>query len=80
MRTKKGTVTSKSGDKSIVVTVNSYKMHPKYQKKYRVSKNFHAHDETNGAQVGDKVTIVESRPISKNKRWKVVSESEISSS
>lgn len=79
MRTKKGTVTSKAGDKSVVVTVHSYKMHPKYLKKYRVSKKFHAHDEANTVQVGDQITIAESRPMSKNKRWKVVSESEISS-
>lgn len=80
MRTKKGTVVSKSGDKSIVVEVHHYKMHPKYQKRYRVSKKFHAHDEDNRATIGDEVVIAESRPVSKNKRWKLVSESEISSS
>ncbi len=72
MRTKKGTVTSKSGDKSIVVTVERYVMHSKYHKKYRVSKKFHAHDEDNTVEVGDEVTIIETNPISKLKRWKVV--------
>lgn len=80
MNTKKGTVVSKSGDKSLVVEVHQYKMHPKYRKRYRVSKKFHTHDEENTAQVGDEVTIAETRPMSKNKRWKLVSESELLSS
>lgn len=71
MRSKKGFVRSKSGDKSIVVQVDSYKTHPKYKKRYRVSKAFHAHDEENKYQVGDKVTIYETRPLSKLKRWTV---------
>jgi len=78
MRTKKGTVTSESGIKSVVVTVHTYKMHPKYGKKYRVSKKFHAHDEEGVAKLGDHVVIAETRPISKLKCWRVVSESEIS--
>ena len=71
MRSKKGTVTSKSGDKSIVVTVHTYKQHPKYKKRYRISKKFHAHDETNQFTVGDDVTIYETTPLSKLKRWTV---------
>lgn len=71
MRSKKGTVTSKSGDKSIVVTVHTYRNHPKYKKRYRVSSKFHAHDEQNQYQVGDDVTIYETKPLSKLKRWTV---------
>ncbi len=78
MRTKKGIVTSESGIKSVVVTVHTYKMHPKYGKKYRISKKFHAHDEEGVAKMGDTVIIAETRPVSKLKRWRVVSESEIS--
>ena len=66
-----GTVSSNAADKTIVVTVNSNKTHPLYHKQYTVSKKFAAHDETNQAQVGDKVFIVETRPISKNKRYKL---------
>lgn len=71
MRSKKGTVTSKSGSKTIVVTVHTYKQHPKYKKRYRVSKKFHAHDEKDQYQVGDDVVIYESKPLSKMKRWTV---------
>ena len=72
MRTKSGIVTSKSGDKSIVVTVHTYENHPIYKKRFRKSSKFHAHDEANTAQVGDEVVIVESKPISKRKRWTVM--------
>lgn len=80
MRSKKGTVVSKSGDKSIVVEVHVYVMHPKYKKRFRKSKKFHAHDEQNTAKVGDEVLIVETRPLSKLKRWRLASEQEISQS
>lgn len=69
MRSKKGEVVSKSGNKSIVVEVHAYKMHPKYKKRFRVSKKFHAHDEKNECKVGDEVTIFETRPLSRLKRW-----------
>ncbi|HMR00911.1 MAG TPA: 30S ribosomal protein S17 [Candidatus Gracilibacteria bacterium] len=71
MRTKKGIVTSTKMDKTIVVTVHTYKTHPKYKKRYQISKKFYAHDEENKCQVGDKVTIYESKPLSKLKRWTV---------
>jgi small subunit ribosomal protein S17 len=71
MRTKKGTVTSDKMDKTIVVTVHNYKTHPKYMKRYRVSKKFYAHDPNNTYKLGDTVTIYETRPLSKNKRWTV---------
>ena len=71
MRTKKGTVTSKSGDKSIVVSVHTYRQHEKYKKRFRVTSKFHAHDEENKYQVGDSVLIYETKPLSKLKRWTV---------
>lgn len=64
-----GTVSSAAADKTIVVTVNSSKTHPLYRKQYTVSKKFMAHDEKNEAQVGDKVLIVETRPMSARKRY-----------
>ena len=68
-RTIIGTVSSAKGDKTIVVTVTERKTHPIYRKQYTVSKKFMAHDEKNSAQVGDKVSIVETRPISKRKHF-----------
>lgn len=63
-----GIVSSSKADKTIVVTVNSSKTHSLYRKKYMVSKKFMAHDEKNEAQEGDKVAIVETRPLSARKR------------
>jgi len=63
-----GTVSSTKGDKTIVVTINTRKTHPLYRKQYTVSKKFMAHDEKNEAEVGDKVAIVETRPLSARKR------------
>lgn len=74
MRTKTGIVTSTKMDKTIVVTVDSYKTHPKYKKRYKDSSKFYAHDESNAAVVGQTVTIEETRPLSKTKRWKVITE------
>jgi small subunit ribosomal protein S17 len=62
-----GTVSSSKVDKTIVVTVRERKTHPLYRKQYTVSKKFMAHDENNEANVGDKVSIIETRPISKRK-------------
>jgi small subunit ribosomal protein S17 len=64
-----GTVSSAKGNKTIVVSVQSRKTHPLYRKQYTVSKKFMAHDEKNSAQVGDRVAIVESRPLSARKRF-----------
>ena len=71
MRSKKGVVVSKSGEKTVVVAVDTYIQHPKYKKKYKVTKKFHTHDEENKCQVGDEVTIYETRPVSKLKRWTI---------
>ena len=58
-------------DKTIVVRVDTVKAHPRYQKIVRRSSKFHAHDEGNKANVGDVVRIVETRPLSKTKRWRL---------
>jgi len=66
-----GVVVSDKNDKTIVVKVESVKKHPKYQKRYVVSRKYKVHDETNKYHVGDKVTFVECRPLSRDKRWRV---------
>ena len=73
MRSKKGTVTSSKQEKTIVVIVHTYKRHPKYKKRYRVSKKFHVDNPENKKFTeGDKVTIYETRPRSKLKRWTLI--------
>jgi small subunit ribosomal protein S17 len=74
MRTIKGIVTSDKMDKTIVVTVHTYKRHPKYKKMFRTSNKFYVDDPMNEYKVGDEVTIMETRPLSKTKRWKVAAE------
>jgi small subunit ribosomal protein S17 len=66
-----GTVLSNKIDKTVVISVDSYKSHAKYHKKYKVTKKFYAHDENNACKMGDVVTINESRPLSRLKRWTV---------
>jgi small subunit ribosomal protein S17 len=67
-----GTVVSDKQDKTIVVNVERRFTHPLLKKTVRKSKNFHAHDESNAKKVGDVVSIQESAPMSKLKRWVVV--------
>jgi len=67
----KGVVISNRMEKTVVVKVSRLKLHSKYKKYYHVSRNFKAHDEKNQCQIGDKVMIEETRPLSKDKRWKV---------
>jgi small subunit ribosomal protein S17 len=62
---------SSTSDKTIVVRVDTVKAHQRYKKVVRRSTKFHAHDEANAAKVGDVVRIVETRPISKLKRWRL---------
>ncbi len=78
MRSKKGIVTSAKMDKTLVVTVHTYKTHPKYKKRYRTSNKFYAHDAENKYQVGDEVTIYETKPLSKLKRWTVEKPEQVS--
>lgn len=67
-----GVVVSKSGDKSVVVRVERRVPHPFYGKVIRQVSKFHVHDEANAASVGDRVRIVECRPMSRLKRWRLV--------
>ena len=68
---RRGVVVSSAMDKTIVVKVDTVKAHPKYKKVVRRSTKFHAHDEQNAAKVGDLVRIVETRPLSKQKNWRL---------
>lgn len=68
---RQGTVVSDAMEKTIVVRVDVVKAHPRYKKVVRRSVKFHAHDETGQAKVGDVVRIVETRPLSKTKRWRL---------
>lgn len=72
MRSKVGTVVSAKTAKTVVVRVDRYVEHPKYHKRYRVSKKYYAHDEESKAKEGDSVKIVESKPMSALKRWRVI--------
>ncbi len=71
-KTLTGVVTSDKSDKTIVVKVTRRVRHPVYGKEMKVSKKHHAHDEKNEAKIGDTVRIVESRPLSKLKRWRLI--------
>lgn len=68
-----GTVTSDKMDKTVVVQVDRTVAHPKYHKRYTLSEKYKAHDEANTYAIGDEVVIEEMRPMSKTKRWRVVS-------
>jgi len=67
-----GTVLSNKMDKTITVRVDKVKIHPKYKKRYTVSKKYKVHDEKNQYNIDDKVSFEECRPISKDKRWRVI--------
>lgn len=67
-----GVVDSNKNDKTIIVKVEIVKKHPKYQKRYVVSRRYKVHDEKNQYRPGDKVTFVECRPLSRDKRWRVI--------
>ena len=69
-----GTVVNDKGNKSITVSVERKYQHPVLQKVIKSKKNYHVHDENNKYKTGDKVSIIESKPISKTKRFKVLEE------
>ncbi len=71
-RERRGVVTSNKGEKTITVRVDVLKAHPKYKKIMRRSMTLHAHDEQNAANIGDIVRVVETRPLSRTKRWRLV--------
>jgi small subunit ribosomal protein S17 len=68
----KGVVVSDKMDKTVVVSVSRFIKHPKYGKFYNQNKKYKAHDEENKYKIGDEVEIIETRPISKDKRFKVL--------
>ncbi|WP_211749525.1 30S ribosomal protein S17 [Paenibacillus sp. Marseille-Q4541] len=67
-----GKVVSDKMDKTIVVAVETYKKHDLYHKRIKYTKKFKAHDENNTAKIGDTVKIMETRPLSKDKNWRLV--------
>ena len=69
---RKGVVVSKMGTKSVVVKVSYREIHPVYGKVVTRTKKYHVHDEADTAKVGDTVTIMETRPMSATKRWRIV--------
>jgi len=70
----KGKVVSDKSNKTIIVEVSRRFVHPKFKKVITTSKKYHAHDENNKFKIGDQVSIIESKPISKMKRWTVLEE------
>ena len=71
-KVRQGTVVSSKADKTITVQIEVVRRHPVYEKVVRRSATIHAHDERNDANAGDVVRVVESRPLSKTKRWRLV--------
>lgn len=68
-----GIVVSDKMDKTVVVAIETFKTHPLYKKQMKRTTKFKAHDEENACGIGDKVEIMETRPLSKDKRWRVLS-------
>ncbi|MEW6275414.1 MAG: 30S ribosomal protein S17 [Bacillota bacterium] len=71
-KTRVGRVVSDKMDKTVVVAVETLVRHPFYQRTVRRTRKFKAHDEQNSCRIGDRVRIMETRPLSKDKRWRVV--------
>jgi small subunit ribosomal protein S17 len=69
---KEGFVVSLSGDKSVIVKVDRLMRHPKFHRVIKKTKKYMVHDENNLCKLGDKIEIIESRPMSKSKRWRLV--------
>ncbi|MFA6513701.1 MAG: 30S ribosomal protein S17 [Patescibacteria group bacterium] len=67
-----GVVVSDKSAKTILVKVETIKVHPKYRKRYTVSRKYKVHDENNKYKTGDKVSFVECRPLSRDKRWRII--------
>jgi small subunit ribosomal protein S17 len=67
-----GVVISYKSDNTVVVNVESVKIHPKYKKRYVVSRHYKVHDEKNECKIGDKVVFIECRPLSRDKRWRII--------
>lgn len=67
-----GVVVSDKMDKTVVIAVQRLKKHPKYKQRFKILKRFKAHDPQNQYKIGDKVVIEETRPLSREKRWRVI--------
>ncbi len=72
LKTRQGIVVSDKADKTITVRIDIARRHRMYKKIVRTSSTLHVHDETNDAHVGDTVRVIESRPLSRTKRWRLV--------
>ncbi|HHT01337.1 MAG TPA: 30S ribosomal protein S17 [Firmicutes bacterium] len=70
-KTRIGTVVSDKMDKTVVVAVEDFRPHPLYKRRMRRTKKFKAHDEANECRVGDRVELMETRPLSRDKNWRV---------
>ena len=70
-KVREGLVVSDKMDKTVVVAIETKKVHPLYKKAVKVTKKYKVHDENNACKIGDKVKIVETRPLSKEKSWRV---------
>lgn len=68
-----GTIVSDKMQKTRVIAITRLKKHPRYKKYYKITRRFKAHDEKNEYKTGDKVLIQETRPMSKEKRWRIIS-------
>jgi len=68
----KGTIVSDKMQKTVIVEVERLKQHPRYKKRYKIHKRYKVHNEKGEYKVGDKVIIKECRPLSKDKRWRVI--------
>jgi len=68
----RGIVVSAKMQKTVVVAVSTLKKHPKYQKRYRFTQKYKAHDQQEQCQAGDRVEIIECRPLSRDKKWRVI--------
>jgi small subunit ribosomal protein S17 len=71
-KVREGLVVSDKMDKTVVVAIETKKIHPLYKKAVKVTKKYKAHDENNDCKTGDTVKIVETRPFSREKRWRVI--------
>jgi small subunit ribosomal protein S17 len=71
-KVREGLVVSGKMDKTVVVVVETKKVHPLYKKAVKVTKKYKAHDENNDCKIGDIVKIIETRPLSREKRWRVI--------
>jgi len=71
-KVREGLVVSDKMDKTVVVAIETKKVHPLYKKAIKVTKKYKAHDENNDCKIGDTVRIIETRPLSREKRWRVI--------